>query len=202
MGGKPIGQWQQICLCLALLILGSACSLVEEVIRRGEVRDAMGQGQLLLGRGDFDGSAKAFTNVLTYANDEPPADAAHYHLGLIHAHPQNSRQDRRKALDSFDRVVSQFPESSFVQPAKAWIGVLNEIDAKQQEIARTKAEARKSKQEIEASRAAAERAKQDADRVRAELEKSRQEFDRAKQLIEKTRQVEIDMENKRRQRGR
>lgn len=202
MGGKPIGQWQQICVCLALLILVSGCSLVEDLIRRGEMQDALGQGQLLLARGDFDGSIKAFNNVLTYANDQPPADTAIYHLGVIHAHPQNPRQDRHKALDSFNRVVKEFPESSSVQPAKAWIGVLNEIAAAKKEVERTKAEAQKSKQETETSRAAAERAKQDAEKTRAELEKSRQEFDKAKQLIEKSRQVDIEIEQKRRQRGR
>ncbi len=202
MGGKPIRQWQQICICLALLILISGCSLVEDAIRRGEARDVLGQGQLLLARGDFDGSVKAFNNVLLIAKGEPPADSAIYHLGVIHAHPQNPRQDRHQALDSFDRVVSQFPDSWFAQPAKAWIGVLSEIDATKQEIERTKSAVQKSKQEIETSRVAAERAKQDAEKARLELEKSRQEFDKAKQLIEKSRQVDIEIEKKRRERGR
>ncbi len=202
MGGKPIGQWQQICICLALLIIVSGCSLINDAIRRGDARDAMTHGQLLLGRGDFDGSAKAFNTVVTLARDEPPADSALYYLGVIHAHPRNPRHDRQKALASFDRVAQQFPESSFAQSAKVWIGMFNDIDATKEENERTKAEVHKSKQEVEISRAATERAKQETEKTRAELEKSRQDFDKAKQLIEKSKQVDIEIEKKRRQRGR
>jgi outer membrane protein assembly factor BamD (BamD/ComL family) len=120
----------------------------------------------------------------------------------VYAHPQNPHQDRQKARGSFQRVLTQYPESRFTEPAKAWVGVLNEIDATKQEIERTKLEAEKSKQEIEKSRLAAERSKQEAEKSRLELEKSRQEFEKAKQLIEKSKQVDIQIEKKRRARGR
>jgi tetratricopeptide (TPR) repeat protein len=202
MGGKPIGQWQQICICLALLIIISGCGLFQDSLRRRELREAVTHGQELLAHGDFEGSLNAFQNVIAIAKDQPPADAANFHIGVVYAHPQNPRQDRQKALGSFQRVLTQYPESLFTQPAKAWVGVLNEIVATKQEIERTKLEAEKSKQEIEKSRLAAERFKQDAEKSRTELERSRQEFEKAKQLIEKSKQVDIQIEKKRRERGR
>ncbi|HET9917930.1 MAG TPA: hypothetical protein VFQ89_12535 [Candidatus Binatia bacterium] len=202
MGGKPIGQWQQICICLALLIIISGCGLFQDSLRRRELREAVTHGQELLAHGDFEGSVNAFQNVIAIAKDQPPADAANFHIGVVYAHPQNPRQDRQKALGSFQRVLTQYPESLFTQPAKAWVGVLNEIVATKQEIERTKLEAEKSKQEIEKSRLAAERFKQDAEKSRTELERSRQEFEKAKQLIEKSKQVDIQIEKKRRERGR
>jgi tetratricopeptide (TPR) repeat protein len=202
MGGKPIGQWQQICICLALLIIISGCGLFQESMRRRELREAVTHGQELLARGDYEGSLNAFRNVIAIAKDQPPADAANFHIGVVYAHPQNPHQDRQKARGSFQRVLTQYPESRFTEPAKAWVGVLNEIDATKQEIERTKLEADKSKQEIEKSRLAAERSKQEAERSRLELEKSRQEFEKAKQLIEKYKQVDIQIEKKRRARGR
>jgi len=202
MGGKPIGQWQQICICFALLIVVSGCGIFQESIRRRELRESLTQGQQLLARGDYEGSLKAFQNVIAMAKDQPPADSANFHIGVVYAHPQNPRRDRQKALGSFQRVVTQYPESRFVEPAKAWVGVLNEIEATKQEIERTKIEVEKSKQEIEKSRLAAERSKQEAERSRLELERSRQEFEKAKQLIEKSKQVDIQIEKKRRERGR
>lgn len=202
MGGKPIGQWQQICICLALLIIISGCGLFQDSLRRRELREAVTHGQELLAHGDFEGSLNAFQNVIAIAKDQPPADAANFHIGVVYAHPQNPRQDRQKALGSFQRVLTQYPESLFTQPAKAWVGVLNEIVVTKQEIERTKLEAEKSKQEIEKSRLAAERFKQDAEKSRTELERSRQEFEKAKQLIEKSKQVDIQIEKKRRERGR
>jgi len=166
------------------------------------LREALLRGQQLLARGDYVGSLNAFQNVIAIAKDQPPADEANFHMGVVLAHPQNPRQDRQKARGSFQRVLQQFSESRFTEPAKAWVGVLNEIDATNQEIERTKLEAEKSKQEIENSRLAAERSKQEAERSRLELEKSRQEFEKAKQLIEKYKQVDIQIEKKRRERGR
>ena len=202
MGGKPIGRWQQICICLALLIIISGCSLFQESNQRRDLRQALTQGHQLLAHADYEGSLNAFQNVIVIARDQPPADAAIFYIGVVEAHPQNPRRDRRKALGSFTRVLSQYPESKFAEPAKAWIGVLNEIDATKQEIERTKLEAEKSKQEIEKSRLAAERSKQDAEKSRLELERSRQEFEKAKQLIEKSKQVDIQIKKKRRERGR
>ena len=202
MGRKPIGWRQQICICVALLIFIAGCSLFQESSRRRELREALTQGHQLLARADYEGSLNAFQNVVSIAKDQPPADAAIYYIGVVEAHPQNPRKDRQKALGSFQRVLSQFPESAFAEPAKAWIGVLNEIDATKQEIERTKIEFEKSKQEIEKSRLAAERAKQEAEKSRLELERSRQEIEKAKQLIEKSKQVDIQIEKKRRERGR
>jgi HAMP domain-containing protein len=202
MGGKSIGQRQQICICLALLIVVSGCGLFPESNRRRELREALIHGQQLLAGGDYDGSLKAFQNVIVIAKDQPPADAANYQIGIVHAHPQNPQKNRQKAVGSFEVVVARYPQSPLVEPAKAWIGALNEIDATKQEIERTKLEVEKSKQEIEKSRLAAERSKQEAEKSRVELEKSRQEIDKIKQEIEKSKQVDIQIEKKRRARGR
>jgi tetratricopeptide (TPR) repeat protein len=202
MGGKPIGQWQQICICLALLITVTGCGLFQESIRRRELRDTLTHGQTLLARGDYDGSLNAFQNVIKIAKDQTPADAASFHIGVVLAHPENPRQDRQKAIGTFRRVVTQYPESAYVARAKVWIGVLNEIEATKQEIERTKLDAEKSKQEVEKARLAAEHARQDAEKSRLELDRSRQEFEKAKQLIEKSKQVDIQIEKKRRERGR
>ncbi len=107
MGGKPIGQWQQICICFALLIIVSGCGLFQESNRRWELREALTQGHQLLARGDFDGSLKAFKNVIVIAKDQPPADSANYNIGVLYAHPQNPRKDRQKAVGSFERVVTR-----------------------------------------------------------------------------------------------
>jgi tetratricopeptide (TPR) repeat protein len=202
MGGKPIGRWQQVCICFALLIIVSGCGLFPDSQRRRELRDALTEGQQQLARADYEGSLNSFQNVVVIAKERPPADAALYYIGVVHAHPQNPRQDRQKALDLFQRLLIEYPQSAFAEPTKVWIGLLNEIDATKQEIERTKVEAEKSKQEVEKSRVAAERSKQEAEKSRLELDRSRQEFEKAKQLIEKSKQVDIQIEKKRRERGR
>ena len=182
MGGKPIRPRQHIYFCLALLSFFSACSLVDDLDRQRQLQD----GMVLLQQGDFDGSLKAFDAVAAIAQERSPADAANYYMGLVYAHPQNPKRDRHKAMGAFSTVVARFPESPWVGQAQIWIGVLSEAEETNQEIERSKQLVEKSRQEAERSRQAAE--------------KSKQEIERTKQIIEKSRQVDIEIEQKRRER--
>lgn len=164
------------------------------------MREVLANGTLSLAQGRYDASLKDFQNVLASAHDQPPADAATYNIGLVYAHPQNPQRDRQKAIASFNRVIARFPNSQLAEPAKIWIGVLSESEERQQEIARSKEEIEKSHQESEQSRLAIEKAKQELEKTRLELEKSKQEIEKSKQMIEKSKQVDMEIEQKRRDR--
>ena len=195
MGGKPVRPRQQVYFCLALLIFFSGCSLFDDFQRQRELRDGLANGDQLLLRGDFDGSLKAFDNVAFIAQDRPPADIAVYNMGLVYAHPDNPKKDRRKAIGSFSRVVARYPESPWAEPAKIWVGVLSEAEESKLEIERAK-------EIIEISNQDAERSRQALEKSRQEVEKSRQEVEKTKQIIERSKQVDIEIEQKRRDRGR
>lgn len=195
MGGKPCRSRQQIYFCLALLVYFPGCSLVDDLGRQRDLREALASGDQLLSRGDFAGSLKAFESVADIARDRAPADAALYKMGLIHVHPRNPQKDRHQAIGSFSRVFSRFPESSWAEQARIWVGVLNEAEASTRELERSKETLEASRQEVESNRQALEKSKQ-------EIEKSHQEIERTRQIIEKSRQVDIEIEEKRRVRGR
>lgn len=195
MGGKPVGAWQQVYFCLALLVQFLGCSAVDDLQRQQQVREALASGDQLLSRGDFDGSLKAFASAAEIAQDQAPADAAWYKIGLIYLHPRNPKKDRHQAIGSFSRVFSRFPESSWAEQAKIWVSVLNEAEEANQNL-------EISKETIEASRQEAEQNRQALEKSKQEIEKSHQEIERAKQIIEKSRQVDIEIEEKRRVRGR
>ncbi|HVO92087.1 MAG TPA: hypothetical protein VMT22_04570 [Terriglobales bacterium] len=143
---------------------------------------------------------KAFQQVLTLAQDQPPADVASYNIGLVYAHPQNPDRDREKAIASFTRVVGSFPNSPWAAPAKIWIGVLKESEEQQREVAKSQKLIEKSQQEVEENRLAMEKIKQEIEKTRLELEKSKQEVEKSKQMIEKSKQVDMEIERKRRER--
>jgi tetratricopeptide (TPR) repeat protein len=193
MGRKPIRAWQQVCFCLALLVHFLGCGAIEDLQRHREVREALASGDQLLSRGDFDGSLKAFAGAAEIARDQAPADAAWYKMGLIYLHPRNPQKDRHQAIGLFNRVFSRFPESSWADQAKIWVSVLNEAEETNRDLER-------SKETIEASRQEAEHNRQALDKSKQEIEKSRQEIERTKQILEKSRQVDIEIEQKRRER--
>ncbi len=193
MGEKPIRPRQHIYFCLALLMFFSACSLVDDLDRQRQLWDGLARGDQLLRQGDFDGSLKAFESVTEIARDQAPADAAWYKMGIIHLHPRNPKKDRHQALGSFSRVFSRFPESVWAEQAKIWVDVLNGAEESTRDL-------EKSKEMLEAARQEAERNRQALEKSKLEIEKSRQEIERTKQIIEKSRQVDIEIEQKRRER--
>jgi hypothetical protein len=169
--------------------------LFDDLERQRIMREALASGDQLLASGDFAGSLKAFANVTEIARDQAPADAAWYKMGIIYLHPKNPQKDRGQALGSFNRVSSSFPASAWAEPARVLVGVLNEVDSSHREL-------EKSKEQIEESRQDAERSRQALEKSKQEIEKSRQELERTRQIIEKSRQVDIEIEEKRRVRGR
>lgn len=202
MGRKPTGKGQHFYFCFALLIFLAGCSLLQDSSRRRELRDALSTGQNLLAQGDYDASLKAFQNVVVMAQDQPPADAATYNIGLVYAHPQYSKRDLQKAIGSFNRLIARYPDSPWAEQAKIWVGILNEAEDSKHQIEDSKQVIEKSREEVEKNRLAVEKSKQEIEKSRLELEKSKQEIEKTKQVIEKSKQIDIEIEQKRRDRGR
>lgn len=202
MGRERARQGQYFYFCLALLIFLSGCSLLRESNRRREMRETLATANELLVRGDFDGSLQAFQHVAAAAQEKPPADVAVYRMGLVYAHPQNPQRDLHKALGSFSQVVSVYPASPWAEPAKVWVGVLEEVEDSKRDIEKSRQAIEKSQRELEQNRQAMEKSKQEIERSRLELEKIKQEIEKTKQVIEKSKQVDIEIDQKRRERGR
>jgi len=180
MGRKPTRAGKYLYICFTVLMFFSGCTLLPELNRRREIRESLVDGNSALVHGEYDASLNS--------------------IGLVYAHPRNPHKDRQKAIDSFTSVITKFPESPWAEPAKIWVGVLNESEEWQQEIAKSKQMIEQSHQEVEESRLAVEKTKQEMEKTRLELEKSKQEIEKSKQMIEKSKQVDMEIEQKRRER--
>ena len=201
MGRQRARPRQYFYFCFALLISVSGC-LLQDATRQRELRDGVTKGNQLLAQNDFDGSLKAFYEVWTAARNKPPADIAMYSMGLIYAHPQNPKRDLQKAVYCFDQTIQNNPASALAEQARVWIAVLQDSENTRGELEKSRQELERSKQEAERNRLAIEKSKQEIERSRVELEKSRQEIERTKQMIEKSKQIDIEIDQKRRERRR
>lgn len=195
MGGERVRAWQQVCFCLALLIYFPGCSAIDDLARQRKVREALASGDQLMASGDFEGSLRAFESAAKIARDQEPADTAWYKMGLIHLNPRNPKRDRDQSAGSFNRVLSGFPESPWAEQAMIWVGVLKEVEESSRELAIAR-------ETLEASRRETEHMRQALGKSQQEVERSRQEIEKMKQILEKSRQVDIEIEKKRRVRGR
>lgn len=202
MGRKSIGARQPICLCLALLILLPGCNWVQNWQERENVRESMAQGQSLLIRAEYDDAIKEYEKVLAIARDRAPSDLALYHIGVIHAHPYNSNRDPQKAVRLFKQVVNDFPASPWRQQAQAWIVLMDEASKSKEESESSKRSTDDSRQEAEKFRQEAEKYRQQMEKQKAEIERMRREVEKTRHVIEKSRQVDIEIEQKKRDRGR
>jgi hypothetical protein len=111
-------------------------------------------------------------------------------MGLIMCIEQSQKGPSSRSVHS---AGFQWPQLG--RSRRVWVGVLNEAEALTRDLERSKATLEASRQEVERNQQALEKSKQ-------ELEKSHQEIERTRQIIEKSRQVDIEIEEKRRVRGR
>ena len=202
MGRERAGRRQHFYFCFALLIFLTGCSLWQNTGRQRDMDSALQTGDRLLARGDFAGSLQAFHNVALAARDKPPADVAVYKSGVIYAHPHNPERDLEKAIVAFSQVVSSYPASVWAEEARAWIGLLNEAEDSKRKVEESRQAMEKWQVELEKNRQAVEKTKQEIEKSRLELDKTRQEIEKTRQVIEKSKQVDIEIDQKRRDRGR
>lgn len=199
MGRERIGPRKHVHLCIALLMLLGGCSGLNNWV---EIRTSMRQGQMLLAQGDYDGSVKEYQRALRFAHDRSPADAALFNLGLIYIDPQNPKKDDQKAVNSFAELVASHPQSPWVPQAKIWMAVLGEKERSKGEIEKSRQSLEQSRQEIEQFKQLLDQSRQEIEKSKQEVEKSKQVVEKSKQVMEKSNQVDIEIEQKKRERGR
>jgi hypothetical protein len=176
MGREPDGKRKHVCFCLAglIFIVLSGCATVGEKRRPNEIRQWLTRGAELFARGDYRGSLRENQRVLDRVGGELPGDEALFGLGLIYAHVGNPDKDYGKAADFFRKVARDFPGSPLAAQAKVWVGLLEENG----------------------------RLFQSQEKSIRENDRLSQENQKLKQVIEKSKQVDIEIEQKKRERER
>jgi TolA-binding protein len=158
-------------VCIALV----SCAKITEIVQ-GPGPERVGHSPIAVTPANFDVAMKE--NQAGLAAGKIPPDVALYNSGFILAHPSNPKKDYPKAIVSFQTLVAEHPRSSLVDPARAWIQVLEQ----QQKI-------------TDARRKLAEE-KRALDRERELLAQDRQKLNYAS---EKSRQLDLEIEKRRRQ---
>ncbi len=140
MGRKQTRGRKHLYLCLAavtLFFLGGCVTSGKTKVGinpKEEARQQLLRGQELLGRMDFDGALNANQEILILALHESPEDEALFNVGLIFAHPEYSRRDVTKSLYFFNKVVEDYPQSPLAPQARAWVGMLQQVQKLNQRL--------------------------------------------------------------------
>ena len=121
MGRKPTRAWKYLYLYVASLTVPLIFVFSCATFKGGEY---LLRSQMLLAKGDYEGALKENKKVLSRYPNRAPGDEALFNIGLIYAY----LKDYKQSLESFKRLLKEFPESPRIEEAKVWTGVLNAIE--------------------------------------------------------------------------
>lgn len=106
--GSVRGHLYLISVCIAALMLVCGCGHYRDgYLTRSTFREA---GDFF-SRGSYEASLAKYRQIL----EKYPAvgDRALFEMGIIYAYPGNERKDYRKALECFQKVLRDYPESAY-----------------------------------------------------------------------------------------
>jgi tetratricopeptide (TPR) repeat protein len=125
-----------------------------------EVNESFLRAQKFLTQGDYEGALRENQKVLSLSGQNPPGDEAIFNIGLIYAHPGNSKKDYGKATAYFKKLVRDYPKSPWVEQAKVWTAAVQENEKLTQTVQKLNQMIEESKQvDIEIEEMKREKAK-------------------------------------------
>lgn len=133
MGKKQDRRGKHFYLFLAFVtvisIFVSGCvHLYEELLTRPDFKQASNFSR----QGNYDTAAEKYERIVIY---KPiVGDIALYQLGLIYALAQNKHKDYFKALEYFQRLVKDYPDSRYNQNSDIFISLITEIINKDKKL--------------------------------------------------------------------
>ena len=160
-----------------ILLLFLGCTSLERVkikiVEQEEGDQYLLHSQELLYQGDYEGALRECQKVLSLSSPRSPKDKALFNIGQIYASPDNPKKDYGKSLDAFSRLMKDYPQSSMVDQAEIWIGVFLEN----------------------------EKLNQRNEKLDQRNEKLNQTIEKLNQVIERSKQVDIEIEEKKREKA-
>jgi TolA-binding protein len=90
------------------------------------------RSQQLLAKGDYKEALRENEKVLSLGDKNACGDKALFNEGLIYAHYENPGKDYNKAINRFNQLIKDYPQSTLVEQAKLWVGTLEIIEKEKQ----------------------------------------------------------------------
>lgn len=132
MGRKRTREREFIYLCVTGLIVLAlqGCATLEnmrvKIKGKVEAYQYLQRSKGLLAQGNYEDAFNENLKILSLALHKPPEDEALFNMGWINAHPENPKKDYDKSIFFFKKLLEDFPQSSWSEQTKIWVGILQE----------------------------------------------------------------------------
>jgi hypothetical protein len=118
-----------LCTVLAPTLVGG-CGQLNGAAR---ARSAFAEANDLFGQGSYQASLERYGRI--GAEHPLTRDRVLFETGIIHAYPKNAQRDYQKALDCFQELVKDYPESAYRQNSETMIFTISNVALKDRTIA-------------------------------------------------------------------
>jgi hypothetical protein len=194
MGREPTRKRKHVYLCLAGLILWACVAAQEPRATPPETRAATLVAEQALVLEDFDEVISESRRVLAAEDSDVPSDAALFTLGIVYAHPRNPSKNSAEAMNLFTRLLQDYPQSPWASQARVWLALLREQDTLGESNA-------KLHEENTALDSVNKKLRDEQENYMQTQKKLRDENENLQQVIKKMKQVDIEIEEKKREKA-
>ncbi|MBW2568345.1 MAG: tetratricopeptide repeat protein [Deltaproteobacteria bacterium] len=179
------------CTCfLALLLIGTGCAATLSFQKRLQAGESLEKGEKLIIKGKYKKALAEYKKVLKAFPGISPGDNALFYIGLILLHPDNPQRDYEKSLISFQRIIREFPRTRLREKAK----VLSYVVA---ELIRSKNDIKKLKESADFLQ---NKLRKENEKKANTLKKQLKEIEGLKEQLKKLKEIDIIIEEKKRDR--
>ncbi len=121
----------------SLVEIKEALSMFPEFARKWKGKQDLAIAKTFMFEGDYNSSILYNKKVLDQFF-KSLGDQALFQMGMTYVHPENPNLDNQKSLESFEKIIEEFPKSSIRDEAWIWSLVLQKIIKSDKEYVRLK----------------------------------------------------------------
>lgn len=148
MAKKQSSMGERLCRffvgIVLLPVLMSGCSHFNE---SSQARSTFKEANDLFNQGNYNASLDKYEQIV--AKYPARGDRVLFEMGIIHAYPKNGHKDYQKALGCFQKLIQDYPESSYRQDSEMMVFTINNVALKDRTIATQQAQIETLRQELE-----------------------------------------------------
>ena len=145
-GKSQRSLWAYLRLCFVWIVVTQilifGCSSFDEGL---QARSIFKEANDFFNQGEYEASLSKYEQIIE--KHPSAADRGLFEMGIIYAHPRNERKDYHKALECFQKLVRDYPNSEFRQNSQMMIFQINNVIIKDKIIAAQQAQIEASRQE-------------------------------------------------------
>jgi tetratricopeptide (TPR) repeat protein len=153
---------------LGLLFL-AGCTLWEQLERERTLDERLALGQQLKEEGKYDRALQVYKSLAADYPQNSPGDLALKETASILIHPGRPQKKYQEALDTWWKLLKNFPASPYAPEARSWINLLTVFLDQQSQLEKEKKQLLQAKNQTEDCLARLEDFKQDQKNVALDL---------------------------------